>query len=117
MFWDWKDIPVQCDHVAVGVQTVSRLLILLIRGYQRFAPTSLRDRCIFHERCSNYVMRTVKERGFRAGLRAFAERTRKCRPGYIIIELSGNAPTLVRLADGSTVLANELIERRCDGAV
>lgn len=78
---------------------------------------SLRNRCIFHERCSDYVMRSAKERGFRAGLQAFAERVQKCRPGYVFVELSGNAPTLVRLADGSTVLASELIERQRIGAV
>ena len=91
-----------------------RILIGLILSYQRIAPTALRDRCIFAESCSNFVLRTTREKGVRAGIAAMALRMRRCRPGYFRLPPSPMYPEInapVRLADGSIVDLADLSPR------
>ena len=65
------------------------LLLLAIRIYWRI-PTRLHTRCIFRETCSHYVYRIASEQGFLAGIRAFRERNRLCRPGYVVYRSQGH---------------------------
>jgi putative component of membrane protein insertase Oxa1/YidC/SpoIIIJ protein YidD len=82
------------------------VLIALIAVYQRVAPKTLRNRCIFAESCSDFVIRNIREYGVSGGFAALLRRMRCCRPGYISLPPSSmysgiNFP--VRLADGSIV--------------
>jgi putative component of membrane protein insertase Oxa1/YidC/SpoIIIJ protein YidD len=93
---------------------LSRILIGLILAYQRFAPMALRDRCIFAESCSNFVLRAVRENGIRAGMAALILRMRRCRSGYFHLPPSPLYPEIkspVRLADGSIIDIQELSPR------
>jgi Putative membrane protein insertion efficiency factor len=87
---------------------------VLILGYQRLAPRALRDRCIFMESCSNFVLRATHESGVRGAMAALALRMRRCRPGYFRLPpcaLFPDIPTPVRLADGSIVDLSDLSQR------
>lgn len=87
---------------------------VLILGYQRLAPRALRDRCIFIESCSNFVLRATRESGARGAMTALALRMRRCRPGYCRLPpcaLYPDVPTPVRLADGSIVDLSDLSQR------
>jgi hypothetical protein len=90
------------------------LVSALIVGYQRFAPRALRERCIFSESCSNFVLRATREQGLRGGATALALRMRRCRPGYFRLPPSAmysDIPIPVRLADGAIVDFSELSQR------
>lgn len=90
---------------------MTRLLIFSILLYRRFAPASIRDRCIFSFSCSSYVLEGAREAGVREAYKRFEERWRKCRPGYARL-LKDQAIDFdiapVILADGSTVSMREL---------
>jgi hypothetical protein len=76
-----------------------------IRLYWRIPPR-LKRQCLFHETCSRHVYRATEEGGTKAGLLAFAERARQCRPGYsAIVSADG---TSIRLADGKIVALDEM---------
>ncbi|HYC27443.1 MAG TPA: membrane protein insertion efficiency factor YidD [Chitinophagaceae bacterium] len=62
------------------------LLLFLVRCYW-LIPKSYRRKCIFKESCSHFVYNTIKEQGVRKGLLAFRQRTRQCRPGYVIYQI------------------------------
>lgn len=90
---------------------MSRVIVLLIRIYQIVAPRALRDRCIFEERCSDFVIRSAKENGVIGAFAAFRQRIRTCRPGYLILEPTNDFEGIgnpVVLSDGSVVDRSEL---------
>jgi putative component of membrane protein insertase Oxa1/YidC/SpoIIIJ protein YidD len=64
------------------------LLMFAIRIYWRI-PTKLHDKCIFKETCSHYVYRIAEHQGVIPALKAFKERNRQCRPGYVIYRSKG----------------------------
>jgi hypothetical protein len=93
------------------------IVVGLILAYQRLAPQALRDRCIFAESCSNFVLRRTREEGVRAGIAALLLRMRRCRPGYFFLPPSPmflNVSSPVRLADGSVVDVADLSSRLRD---
>ena len=90
------------------------LLIGLILAYRRIAPAALRNRCIFAESCSSFVMRVARESGVRAAFAALRLRTRACRPGYHRLPPSPMYAGMrlpVRLADDSVVEMSSLSSR------
>ncbi len=50
--------------------------------YWLLTPPRLRRNCIFRVSCSKYVYSETKRHGFLAGMEAFANRWKTCRPGY-----------------------------------
>jgi putative component of membrane protein insertase Oxa1/YidC/SpoIIIJ protein YidD len=119
LFWDWRHGPLpsntfNCCVPKPRVAALRRILIGLILGYQRFAPAALRNRCIFAESCSNFVLRAIREKGVRAGAAALILRTRRCRPGYFRLApspLYHKIECPVCLADGSIVDIKDLSPR------
>jgi putative component of membrane protein insertase Oxa1/YidC/SpoIIIJ protein YidD len=75
--------------------------IRLVQIYRKFAPSGLRDRCIFSESCSAYVERKITEGGIVAGLAALLERLRQCRPGYAICTVPETGEAFLLLRDRS----------------
>lgn len=59
------------------------LILLAIRLYWCL-PLKSHDRCIFKETCSHYIYRITGQNGTLAGIKAFMERNRLCRPGYVV---------------------------------
>lgn len=90
------------------------LIIILIRLYQIIAPKSIRERCIYRESCSEYVINGAKSGGLAEAIRRLRKRFLTCRPGYHLIAKSDqNSITrdLVALSDGSVIEANALNDR------
>lgn len=75
--------------------------ILLYRLLNR--TTGLwRRTCVFRTSCSLHVYAVTRAEGLSAGLRAFRDRRRQCRPGYHYFEGSDARPYIV-LADGTAI--------------
>ena len=53
--------------------------ILAILGYRVFLRPLLRRRCLYHESCSTYAIRVLRERGLRAAAPLIRVRVRSCR--------------------------------------
>ena len=57
-----------------------RIVVWLIRLYQRRAPASVRLRCVLIPSCSNYMIMVIEKFGLRAGLKRGIDRLRRCGP-------------------------------------
>lgn len=56
------------------------LLVMLIRGYQRFISPLLGQRCRFHPSCSSYSIEALKTHGALKGSWLSTRRILKCHP-------------------------------------
>lgn len=63
-------------------------------------PDHKRRKCIFRDKCSNYVYRITNDEGFISGCKALYKRYKQCRPGYKIIKMD-NEEVLVELIEGT----------------
>ncbi len=59
---------------------MSRILIMLIKGYQYFISPMLGSNCRFTPSCSQYAAEALKERGFWYGLYLSVKRILRCHP-------------------------------------
>ena len=57
---------------------LKRILICLVRIYQRFAPASIRNKCRFEPSCSQYMILSLQKYGLRKGLAKGVNRLRRC---------------------------------------
>ncbi|MGE5690421.1 MAG: membrane protein insertion efficiency factor YidD [Pseudomonadota bacterium] len=58
----------------------ARLLVLLVRGYQRLLSPLLGDRCKYHPTCSQYAVDALREYGALRGSVLAAWRVLRCNP-------------------------------------
>lgn len=78
------------------------------------APSSLRERCLFKESCSQYVLAGAREHGTSEALKRLTKRMRQCRPGYARLGTamsSGPDLVLVRLVDGTVIDESQMSDR------
>jgi hypothetical protein len=59
---------------------MTRLLVLLVRGYQRAVSPLLGDRCKYHPTCSQYAIDALREYGVLRGLVLSGWRLLRCNP-------------------------------------
>jgi putative membrane protein insertion efficiency factor len=59
---------------------IARLLVLLVRGYQRALSPLLGDRCKYHPTCSQYAVDALREYGALRGTVLAAWRVLRCNP-------------------------------------
>jgi putative membrane protein insertion efficiency factor len=59
---------------------VTRLLIALLRGYQRWISPSLPPACRYTPTCSHYAVEALEQRGLFVGLGLAAWRVLRCHP-------------------------------------
>jgi putative membrane protein insertion efficiency factor len=59
---------------------MARLLVLLVRGYQRAVSPLLGDRCKYHPTCSQYAVDALREHGALRGTFLAAWRVLRCNP-------------------------------------
>lgn len=57
-----------------------RIVMALIRGYQRFLSPLLASNCRFHPTCSQYTLEAVERYGAAKGLWLGAKRISRCHP-------------------------------------
>lgn len=63
---------------AVLLLCLKRIIICLVRIYQRFAPASIRNKCRFEPSCSQYMILSLQKYGLWKGLRKGINRLRRC---------------------------------------
>jgi uncharacterized protein len=59
---------------------MKRMVMALIRGYQRFLSPLLASNCRFHPTCSQYTLEAVDRYGAAKGLWLGAKRIGRCHP-------------------------------------
>jgi putative membrane protein insertion efficiency factor len=59
---------------------IARVLVLLVRGYQRALSPLLGDRCKYHPTCSQYAVDALREHGALRGTVLAAWRVLRCNP-------------------------------------
>jgi len=59
---------------------LTRLAIILIRAYQRFAPHDLKGHCRYAPSCSEYAREALERHGLVRGLGLAAARIARCHP-------------------------------------
>jgi uncharacterized protein len=59
---------------------IARLLVLLVRGYQRALSPLLGDRCKYHPTCSQYAVDALREHGALRGTILAGWRVLRCNP-------------------------------------
>jgi putative membrane protein insertion efficiency factor len=59
---------------------MSKLMIILIRGYQYFISPMLGQRCKYYPSCSNYTLEAIKVHGPFKGVALGAWRLLRCNP-------------------------------------
>jgi len=57
-----------------------RIVITLVRLYQRYAPESLRRACVFEPSCSQYMILAVEKYGTFRGVAKGLKRLSRCKP-------------------------------------
>lgn len=57
---------------------LQRILICLIRVYQRYAPASLRNKCRFEPSCSQYMILSLQKYGLWKGFWKGVDRLKRC---------------------------------------
>jgi len=87
--------------------SIAWILILPIRGYQRFISPLFPPRCKFHPSCSTYAVRSLRRHGPVKGLMLSTYRVGRCHPwqagGLDPVPMPGKwRPDIT--ADGRTVI-------------
>lgn len=57
-----------------------RMLICLVRIYQRYAPDAIRNKCRFEPSCSQYMILSLQKYGLWRGLKKGIGRLKRCNP-------------------------------------
>ena len=60
------------------LRDVKRAVIFGIRLYQKFAPASVRRRCVFTPTCSEYMILAIEKYGLSEGVKRGRERMDRC---------------------------------------
>ena len=55
-----------------------RIVLCLVRIYQRYAPASLRNKCRFEPSCSQYMILSIEKYGLRKGYKKGIHRLKRC---------------------------------------
>lgn len=77
----WLSILLGCLFVLGAVIIfLKRILIWLIKAYQRFAPKKVRERCRYEPSCSQYMILAIEKYGLRKGLKKGLKRWKSCKP-------------------------------------
>ena len=66
--------------VCAVIVFLKRIIIFLVRVYQRFASDKRRERCRFEPSCSEYMILALEKYGLIKGLKKGISRLRRCKP-------------------------------------
>lgn len=64
--------------LAIVLAFLKRILICIVRIYQRYAPDSLRNKCRFEPSCSQYMILSLEKYGLWCGLKKGIDRLKRC---------------------------------------
>ena len=68
--------------IATLICFAKRVLIWLVKVYQKLAPAKVRNRCRFEPSCSQYMILALEKYGFWKGLRKGLGRIHRCKPPH-----------------------------------
>ena len=72
---NWICIATLTSIIAINLK---RIIICLVRIYQRYAPDSIRNKCRFEPSCSEYMILSLKKHGVIKGLSKGIGRLTRC---------------------------------------
>lgn len=72
---NWICIAVLISIIAINLR---RILICIVRIYQRYAPDSIRNKCRFEPSCSEYMILSLEKYGVIKGLPKGVRRLTRC---------------------------------------
>lgn len=58
--------------------SAKKIIIHLIKIYQRYAPTSVREKCRFEPSCSEYMILAIEKHGLIKGVKKGINRLKRC---------------------------------------
>lgn len=58
-----------------------KVVVIILRAYRKFAPHSIRNRCVFDPSCSHYSELAFRQHGLMIGTKLTYRRLSRCRPG------------------------------------
>lgn len=61
---------------------MNKILIFIIRAYQKYLSTFFEGACIYTPSCSHYSLEAIKKHGAWSGLKLTLKRLLRCRPPY-----------------------------------
>ncbi len=64
--------------LGILLMLAKRILICLVRIYQRYAPDSIRNKCRFEPSCSQYMILSLEKYGLQKGLKKGIHRLKRC---------------------------------------
>lgn len=64
--------------LTIILMNLSRIIICLVRIYQRYMPDSIRNKCRFEPSCSEYMIQSVQKYGAFKGLKKGINRLSRC---------------------------------------
>jgi len=59
---------------------MAKLIVLLIRIYQRYFPVKYKRSCLYHPSCSEYAVMAIEKYGLVRGIGKSWGRFRRCKP-------------------------------------
>jgi putative component of membrane protein insertase Oxa1/YidC/SpoIIIJ protein YidD len=71
----------QISSLALPDSIHLKLTIALLRAYRKFAPKSIRCRCVFDPSCSHYSELAFRQHGIATGIKLTYSRLARCKPG------------------------------------
>lgn len=87
---------------------INNIVLLTIRCYWLLVPEKKRRKCLFKTSCSHFVFQQTKNKGLRAGFRAFLFRIKNCNANYQIMDV-GDGKILITKTN-KVIPENELSE-------
>jgi len=76
------DAKIQANaEIPIVKQLITKLLLLLVRGYQLFLSPIMGQNCRFYPTCSSYTMEAIELHGPLKGLWYGLKRIGRCHPG------------------------------------
>lgn len=82
-FWVNKIVAIMLSIITpilLIILLAKHILIALVKTYQLFAPTKVRNRCRYEPSCSVYMIQAVKKYGLLKGFKKGIKRWKSCKP-------------------------------------
>lgn len=80
--WLWRILTFVFMQVITIMICSKKIVIFIIRLYQRYAPYEVRSTCLFVPNCSEYMVLAIEKYGLIKGIRMGLARFNRCKPPY-----------------------------------
>lgn len=80
--WIWRILTFIFLQIITIIINLKRIVIFIIRLYQRYAPYEVRSTCLFVPNCSEYMVLAIEKYGLIKGIKMGLARFNRCKPPY-----------------------------------